>query len=132
MVVPMMVALSFLVVGALLGGQATTRATTSSLRQWYELHRSERVDPWPVVVEGRLTRDATPTDYGASLSLDVEVIHSPDGPQVVSGGARVTVGGQLAPGRVADWVAGRRLRLPVAFGRAPGISTPWYQTSRRP
>ena len=123
-VVPRMVALSFLVVGALLGGQATTRATTSSLRQWYELHRSERVDPWPVVVEGRLTRDATPTDYGASLSLDVDVIRSPNGPQVVSGGARVTVGGQLAPGRVSDWVAGRRLRLPVAFRQSARYLNP--------
>ena len=123
-VVPVMVALSFLVVGALLGGQATTRATTSSLRQWYELHRSERVDPWPVVVEGRLTRDATPTDYGASLSLDVDVIRSPNGPQVVSGGARVTVGGQLANGRVSDWVAGRRLRLPVAFRQSARYLNP--------
>ena len=131
MVVPMMVALSFLVVGALLGGQATTRATTSSLTQWYERHRAERVDPWPVVVEGRLTRDATPTDYGASLSLDVDVIRSPNGPRAVSGRARVTVGGQVAPGRVTDWVAGRRLRLPVAFRQSARYLNPGVPDQQR-
>ncbi len=123
-VVLAMVGLSFFVVGALLGGQATTRATTSSLRQWYEKHPSERFNRWSVVVEGRLTRDATPTDYGARLSLDVDVIHSPNGPQAVSGGARVTVGGQLAAGRVTDWVAGRRLRLPVAFRQSARYLNP--------
>jgi len=131
MVVPTMVALSFLVVGALLGGQATTRATTSSLTQWYERHRAERVDPWPVVVEGRLTRDATPTDYGASLSLDVDVIRSPNGPQAVSGRARVTVGGQVAPDRVTDWVAGRRLRLPVAFRQSARYLNPGVPDQQR-
>ena len=79
------VALSFLVVGVLLGGQATSGATASSLGLWYERYRSERVGPSPVVVEGYLTRDARPTDYGATLSLDVETIFSPTGPQAVSG-----------------------------------------------
>ena len=124
------VALAFLLVGALLGGQATTTATTSTLQRWYEQDRSAPDGPGPVVIEGRLRRDATPTDYGASLSLDVDAILSPSGTQAVSGGATVTVGGQLASGRVADWVAGRRLRMSVTLRRSARYLNPGVPDQR--
>ena len=36
----------------------------------------------------------------------------------------MTVGGQLAPGRVADWVDGRRVRLPVTFRQSARYLNP--------
>ena len=114
----------FAFAGLLLGSQAATAATRTTLGQWYEARRErpERADV--VVVQGRLLRDATPTDYGATLLLRVEQVRDGRRELPVSGGARVTVGGRYAAGRLGRWVAGRRVRLPVTFRRAPRYLNP--------
>ena len=53
--------ISFLLVGTLLGAQATTHSATSGLWRWYQ-RQSPAALQRPVLVEGRLTRDRSPTE----------------------------------------------------------------------
>ena len=76
-------------------------------------------------------RDATPTDFGARLLIGVERVRDGGRERPVSGGARVTVGGSYVDGRVAQWVAGRRVRMPVAFRRAPRFLNPGVADQER-
>ncbi len=65
----------FAACGAALGGTARAELRTPLL-SWYAAHREEEPrigEPRRVVlIEGRLRRDALPTDYGASPALDGE------------------------------------------------------------
>ena len=77
------------------------------------------------VVEGVLREDASWSGTAALLVLDVDRIGAFPAPQGLealpaSGGVRVTVGGELAAGRLAEWRAGRRIRAPV-FLRLPTV-----------
>ena len=117
-------AAGFLLAGLLLGSQAAAAAAAPSLRQWYAGWREGHAPGDVVVVQGRLVRDATPTDFGARLLVSVEQLRDGGRERPVSGGARVTVGGRFVADRVDRWVAGRRVRLPVAFRRAPRFLNP--------
>ncbi len=86
-------------------------------------------------MEGVLRSDATPTESGVSLSIEVDGLvgqvgrvgrageddaesrPGPIGPGKTSGGVLVTVVGSLAAGRIDEWRAGRRVRLPVMLRR---------------
>lgn len=106
----------FLAVGGLLGRDAVERAERSSLRRVFDRHAGDLGrSPDPVVVEGRLRRDAAPTDYGVSLTLAVERIRVGHVSRAVQGGVSLSVGGELWRGRVGEWTAGRRLRVPATL-----------------
>jgi competence protein ComEC len=84
-------------------------------------HRFMPEDPSAfAVVEGILRTDASPSLAGVSLSVDVTRIAPVATPSVVrdvTGGALLTVVGSLAPARIDDWRAGRRVRLPADLHR---------------
>ena len=84
------------------------------------------------VVQGRLRSDAAPTQSGASLSVEVEGVQGREAP----GGIVVTVVGSLAADRIADWRAGRRVRMPVQLRRPsryldPGVPDQERALARR-
>ena len=125
-------ALGFALAGLLLGARAAADAAAPTLRSWYADWReggSHHADV--VVVQGRLVRDATPTDFGARLLVGVEHVRDGGRDRPVSGGVRVTVGGSYVGGRVDEWAAGRRVRMPVAFRRAPRFLNPGVADQER-
>ena len=106
------------------GAQAATSSVTSGLWKWYQ-RQSPATLQRPVLVEGRLTRDRVPTEYGARLDLRIDRLRGADGWTAVDGGASVTVGGTLVAAQGDAWVKGRRLRMPVTRPAAqyanPGV-----------
>jgi len=117
------VSLGFVAVGLLLGTQATSSATTTSLRQWHERQRMEGRERGPVDIEGRLRRDAFATESGVSLDLGVERLRTPSGWVDMEGGVRVTVSGTLAVDRIEGWREGRMVMMPVTLRPAPSTTT---------
>jgi competence protein ComEC len=82
------------------------------------------------IVTGTLRSDASPTESGVSISMDVDELVDPfvpSGPSCAScpsspsrpatGGLVATVVGSLAAERVDQWRSGRRVRFPVSFHR---------------
>ena len=116
------VALGFFAGGLLLASVEWQRAWRPPLRIEFErLAREARADAARdqrrlpeddeafAVVEGILRADASPSANGVSLSVAVE---RPD-----AGGLLVNVVGALAPPRMPEWRAGRRVRFPVQLRR---------------
>ena len=119
--------------GALLASDAWRRARASTLRQVFDAaalveratadaeHRFMPEDPSAfAVVDGVLRADASPSQSGVSLSLDVDRIvplAMPGAPPDVEGGLLVTVAGALSADHMGEWTAGRRVRLPVELHR---------------
>ena len=116
---------TFTACGVALGSAARADLRTPLLG-WYEASRADAGDAVarPVVVEGRLARDATQTGYGASLTIDVD--HVGEGAHRVAsaGGIRVGVGGRFASSRRTDWRSGRRIRMPVTLRRPARYANP--------
>ena len=72
------------------------------------------------VIDGVLRSDASASESGVSLSLDVVRLATLATPRVVaevSGGALVTIAGSLAADRIGEWRAGRHIRLPATLHR---------------
>ena len=120
----------YLSVGMLLGAQAATESETSALWRWYQ-HQSPEIFERPVLVEGRLTRDQLPTEYGARLDLMIDRVQSESGWTTVEGGVSVTVGGTLAAMYGDAWVKGRRVRMRVSLRPAAEYSNPGVPNQRR-
>ena len=130
-VVTVAVSLGFVAVGLLLGTQATSDATSTSLRQWYERQRIGGRESRPVDVEGRLRGDAFATEYGVSLDLDVERLRTPEGWVDIEGGIRVTVGGELAVDRIDRSREGRMVMMPVTVRPAARYLNPGVPDQER-
>ncbi len=94
------------------------------LLRWFESRApAEALDA--VVVEGVLREDASWSGAAVTLVLTVDRLGGSPGQEDVAlaptaGGVRVSVGGVAAPGRMSDWRAGRRVRVPV-FLRLPAV-----------
>jgi competence protein ComEC len=99
--------------GAVSGAQAWQAAVGPPLRAQGERWLAARREGQPVVVEGRLRGDAQPTEYGASLVLDVDRFDAAGQSMPSRGGIRVSVSGAAARLAATDWRDGRRLRVPV-------------------
>jgi competence protein ComEC len=92
----------------------------------------------PVLLEGRLARDASPGDAGVRLEL-ADVGITVDG-RIVSlrqCDVLAIVGGTLATSAIEQWTAGRRVRMPArlrapALVRNPGSPTVEWQSLTRP
>jgi competence protein ComEC len=103
--------------GTVLGGHAMRMALTEPL---VDAARTAAATASPVMVEGRLRRDAEPTPYGAALTLDVVRLQQGEAWHPTRGGLRVSVGGEASRARLEAWRAGRLVRLPVTF-REPAV-----------
>ncbi|MES1255269.1 MAG: ComEC/Rec2 family competence protein, partial [Acidobacteriota bacterium] len=159
------VAIGFAAGGALLAADAWQRAWRPAVRVRFEaLARAERArastahralpvdDEAAAVVVGVLRADAAETEAGVSLSLDAEELRpldgdAPDAAVVlsgvsngvsnrVSGGVLVSVAGTLAPAHLAEWRAGRRVRMPLRLHRPsryldPGVADGERALARR-
>ena len=122
-------AASFVVVGVSLGSGAASAAVDAPLVRWYTSNATAMRHP--IRIEGRLTRDATRTDYGASLLLAVERLEAKGRSARASGGLRVAVSGQYVADRIGEWRAGRRVRMPVSLRQAPRYANPGLPDQRR-
>lgn len=151
------VALGFFAGGLLLASVAWQRAWRSPLRVAFEgLARAERRvaeaegrrlpedDEAFAIVEGVLRADASPSESGVSLTIDVDRLHDRSAPpsprggfgvarrssleshasggrkalaERTAGGIAVTVVGSLAASHIDDWRAGRRVRMPLTLRR---------------
>ena len=120
----------FLSVADLLGSVAAA-AVMRVETQWTQSETDAVGWRGPVVVEGRLIRDATPTDYGASLLLAAEQVETAGRAMQVEGGVRAAVGGVFVEDRLSEWRAGRRIRFPATLRRPPRYLNPGTRDQRR-
>ena len=72
----------------------------------------------PLTLEGRLREDASPTEFGATLTLDVDRVEVDGRMAPTSGAVRLSVGGTLSTASLPAWRAGRTVRV-VATLRRP-------------
>ncbi|HZR22702.1 MAG TPA: DNA internalization-related competence protein ComEC/Rec2 [Vicinamibacterales bacterium] len=124
----------FFVGGVLLGADAWQRAWRPPLRTAFEENAIN--DEWFTTIEGTLRADASPTNTGVSLSVDVFSCPScPSRPSSPSG-VILTVVGSLASERIDAWRAGRRIRVPATLRRPsryldPGVADNERALARR-
>jgi competence protein ComEC len=120
---PVMAALAALC--AVVGASAQDRALHPPLRNLLEQRLGgfaiEGVEgprgETPILIEGRLSADATPTEFGAVMRMQVERIWLGECPEPAPGGVSLTVSGALAAGAVTDWRAGRMVKAPALLRR---------------
>ena len=112
----------------LAGGQLSRTGLRAPLLSWFDagvgngpsrpsglsgLSGPSRASGAVTRIEGRLRHDAVPTDYGASLTVDVTRVGRGRRRRPVRGTVRAGVGGSLVPERIGQWRAGRAVRMPV-------------------
>ena len=129
-----------LVVGVSSGATAALRAYRSPLYVWFQ---GARTTSGLVFVEGVLREDAAPGAAGVSIALDVRsvepcVIGQGDGSRACGtrGGVRLSVAGDLALPLMAQWRAGRTVRVPATLReptvyRDPGVPDEQRALARR-
>ena len=98
----------------LIGAAAEARASHPPLR---ELLEDRLGGDSPTMIEGRLVQDATPSEGGATLRLQVTRAWIGSIAQAAQGGVSVTIGGGLAEAHTAGWRAGRTVRMPAILRR---------------
>ena len=103
--------------GGLAAGQRSRAQLPAPILEWFEAEIAADAPDAVIWIVGRLRRDGAPTDYGASLTVDVIGVERGSGPRPMRGGVRVGVGGSLVDGRIAEWRQGRTVRLPVRLRR---------------
>lgn len=93
----------------------------------------------PILIDGRLRRDASIGETGVRLELDdVRLQVMGDPPEALDRFQVLTiVNGELAAGSVGQWTAGRRVRMPARLRvpsvvRNPGSPSPTWQRLTRP
>ncbi len=120
---PTLVALAALC--AVVGASAQDRAVHPPLRTLLEQRlggfaiegiEGPRGDT-PILIEGRLSADATPTETGAVMRMQVERIWLAECPEPAPGGVSLTVSGSLAAAAINDWRAGRTVKVPALLRR---------------
>ena len=101
------------VVGAIAGSVLGARAARTALAP--DLAALAGDDP--VVLEGVLREDATPSDFGVTCTLDARRVERGGRWVPVSGGVRLTIAGVDAPSARHGWRAGRLLRVTATLRR---------------
>ena len=71
----------------------------------------------PMLLEGRLTFDASASESGVQLRLESTRLWPGTCPEPVEGGVAVTVAGTEAESLMGEWTAGRTIRMPVLLRR---------------
>ena len=109
----------------LLGAGAQDRAMHPPLRQLLEDRLGgfalEAIDATrhddPVEIEGWLMADATPSESGATLRVQVERASIGSCPEPAAGGVSLTVSGVMAAEAIDEWRSGRSIRATAALRR---------------
>jgi competence protein ComEC len=118
-------AVSALAAGVLLGAAAVDRALNPQLRVLLEQRfggfaidssADTRLEE-PIVIEGRLRADASPTETGVALRVDVARVWLGPCPEAAEGGVSVTVVGALQGDAMAQWTSGRLVKMPALLRR---------------
>ena len=110
--------------GWLLGAHAIERAMHPSLRSVLEQRLggfalegvAVRHDE-PIVIEGRLSQDASPGPTGVLLRVEVERISSRIFSIKARGGVSLSVGGEQQAFHLKEWRRGRLIRAPALLRR---------------
>lgn len=135
--VAILAVLGFTSAGVILGAAQLAAGARPPVREFFDDARAKADGALPpITVEGVIRQDATPTAYGASMTVDVVRVQTTCGWLPAPGGLRVAIIGDLAHGRVDGWIAGRRARLPVLLRlptsfRDPGVPDEAFAMMRR-
>ena len=110
--------------GWLLGAHAIERAMHPSLRSVLEqrlggfaLGGADVRHDEPIVIEGRLSQDASPGPTGVLLRVEVERISSGSFQIKARGGVSLSVGGEQQAFHLNEWRRGRLIRAPALLRR---------------
>lgn len=123
-----------LVIGAAASGYATAAAQSRAvsappLLAWFDARDDGDSDP--VTLTGRLRDDGAFVGYGVLLTIDVEEVEDSGEARVwAAGGVRLTVVGSAEAEQVADWRAGRTVRVPASLRRPITFSNPGVSDER--
>ena len=131
--------IGFIAAGFSAGASSARDLYASPLLAWFQANAGDTSDPATVI--GRLRDDAAVAEYGVSLTVDAERLCAArcngQVPEArVAGGARLSVGGAVAPADIQRWRAGRSVRLhallrtPATF-RNPGVPDEARSLARR-
>ena len=99
------------------GGQRSRAELPAPLLAWFEADLAADAPDAVAWIGGRLQRDAAPTDYGASLIVEVIWVEQRRTARPLRGAVRASVGGSLVDDHIAEWRQGRTVRLPVRLRR---------------
>lgn len=118
------------------GADVRARDLSRPLVTWFEAWAPGGRAGRPVMVDGTLVEDATVTDTGVRLVIDVGRIRLSGRWVDRAGCVQVTVAGTIAPARASSWRAGRHVRAPVLLRRPqvwrdPGSPPVAWQQLRR-
>ena len=101
----------------LVAGQRCRAELPAPLLDWFAAEIASDAPAAVTWIRGRLRRDAAPTDYGASLTVEVLRVERGRAARPMRGAVRTSVGGSLTGGRIEQWRQGRTVRLPVRLRR---------------
>jgi competence protein ComEC len=90
-------------------------------------------DEATMVIEGILRADASPSEHGVSLSVDVDAVQADTAVRQFdrSTGVIVSVVGSIAAERAESWRAGRRVRMPADLHRPARYLNPGVPDGER-
>ena len=103
----------------LVAGQRSRAELPAPILEWFEAEIAADAPAAVTWIAGRLRRDAVPTDYGASLTIEVLRVERGRVARPMRGAVRASVGGSFVSGRIGAWRQGRTVRLPVRLRRPP-------------
>lgn len=121
----------FTISGLAMGSRANDAALHTALERVFDRHVPPDGYQLFAAIEGTLRADALRGPNGVSLLLEVDRIDIAGRSVVTAGGAVVSVGGDLASGRLTQWRAGRRLRLPAMLRKPAVYLDPGVANARR-
>ena len=101
----------------LAAGQRSRAELPAPILEWFEAEMAADAPDATAWILGRLQRDAAPTEYGASLTIEVVRIGQGRDLRPLRGVVRASVGGAFVGGRIGEWRQGRIVRLPVRLRR---------------
>src|SRR5262245_3164614 len=102
-------AIAIAMAGVAVGARARDQAIRPPLLPWFEAQPGTGRSFGTVMIDGRLLTDASRSDSGVRLFVDVT--------RPAAGRLVVHVGGTLGAERLREWTAGRRVRFPATLRR---------------
>lgn len=98
-------------------GQRSRAELPAPILEWFEAEVAAEAPHAVIWVAGRLQRDAVPTDYGASLTIEVFLVGRGRDARPMRGVVRAGVGGSFVGEHLGEWREGRAVRVPVRLRR---------------
>jgi competence protein ComEC len=111
----LLIGCGFVSAGTVLGGDADSASRHQALRAIFDRHVPPGEFHLFTTVEGRLRTDASKGPSGVTLDVLIDRIELNGSMHETSGGALVSVGGELTSDRMLQWRAGRRLAFPASL-----------------